>query len=342
MNRPGEEKLHRRGAEAQRTLFDQVDSAPLRLCGLLLLLSFQAAAAPARPQAKPHRFSSSLDKAKVTLGEPFTLTIEVTHPAADTYALPEPLPLGELSPRGKPATVRKPGPGAAEATTSFSVPLVDVKTLKPAVPDLELRVEGPAGARALTVPGQPLELVSLVEPGGKQGPEVGPRAPKPPVPIYGRSWLWAWGLAGAAAVAALLWAAAVLGRRLRQIRQVRAADPPLTPEEQALQRIAALRARAPWTRGEGRAAIFELSEIMRGYLGARLGFDALDLTTDELLGELRRRRILGLDLTELTEDFSWEDLVKFAKVEPTSEECVHALDNARDLIDRTRPPEARA
>ena len=63
--------------------------------------------------------------------------------------------------------------------------------------------------------------------------------------------------------------------------------------------------RAPWERGLGRAAVFELSEIVRDYLGKRLRFPALDLTTDEVVEELKRRRILGLDLAGLRDDFAW-------------------------------------
>ena len=101
-------------------------------------------------------------------------------------------------------------------------------------------------------------------------------------------------------------------------------------------RLLALKQRRPWERGLGRAAVFELSEIVRAYLGRRLKFDALDLTTDELLTDLRRRRLLGLDLAELSEELAWQDLVKFAKAEPTPQECAGAIDRAAGLVDRTR------
>jgi len=97
-----------------------------------------------------------------------------------------------------------------------------------------------------------------------------------------------------------------------------------------------LKRRAPWERGLGRAAVFELSEIVREYLGKRLQFPALDLTTDEVVDELKRRRILGLDLPALRDDFAWQDLVKFAKAEPLPEDCVHAIDRAASLVDRAR------
>jgi hypothetical protein len=146
--------------------------------------------------------------------------------------------------------------------------------------------------------------------------------------------LWLWLL-----LAALACAAAVLFWRLRKRRArqaVEALPPPIEPAEEALQQLAALRASAPWKRGEGRAAIFRLSEIVRGYLGARLDFNALDLTSEEFLAELRRRRLMGLDLAELIEEVRWEDLVKFARMEPAPEECQRAIDRAESLVRHTR------
>ena len=92
----------------------------------------------------------------------------------------------------------------------------------------------------------------------------------------------------------------------------------------------------PWQRGEGRAAIFRLSEIVRGYLGERLSFNALDLTSEEFLQALRERRLMGIDLAELTEEVRWEDLVKFAKLEPSGEECLRGISRAESMIRHTR------
>lgn len=298
---------------------------------------------PSVPEAKPKSFKAALDKAQVTLGEPFTLTIEVTHPAADSYALPPRLKVGELTLRGAPSVQRAPGAaGSGEATTTFALPLADLRSLKPAVPDIALSVQGPAGARSFTVPGQPLELRSVVTGDGKGGEaskQEGPHGPKAPVAIYTRSYLWVGVLAGLGLFAAALWLAAHLGRRAKARRELLAMPKPLSAEDEALHRIGVLRARAPWARGEGRASIFELSEIVRVYLGRRLSFDAMDLTTDELLLALRQRRVLGLDLSELTEQLSWENLVKFAKVEPEADECLQALERAAELVDRMRPVE---
>lgn len=301
------------------------------------LLVAQAAAAP-RTEAPGVEASVHADKPHAEIGEPFTLTIEARHAATDTVSLPEPLNLGDLTVRAAPTVSRQIEAGGSRAVTRITVPVVNLKTLKPRVPELALRVDGPDGARQTMTKALTLQLTSLVEPEDKPAPKTkGPMPPKQPVSIPVRSFLWASVLFGIAALAALLYAAAVLGRRARERRRLANVPKPLSIDEVALRRIMVLKHCAPWNRGQGRAAIFELSEIVRDYLGKRLGFDAIDLTSDELLTELRKRRILGLDLAELTEELSWENLVKFAKLEPTAAECEAALVRAAELIERMKP-----
>jgi hypothetical protein len=313
---------------------------------VIALLLAAAAAAPAEaqpaPQAHPFAVSARADKAAVTLGEPFTVTIRVEHPALDVYALPEPLAVDPLALRGAPSVARQSQGDRAE--TTFTLPLAVLKSLEPRLPALSLRVDGPEGVRQLTVPETPIRLRSLVAEERAPTAEQAHHGPKPPVPVLVRSFLWAWVLGGV-----LLLAAAILAvreaRRRRALRPVPVPPPP-TPEEEAMARLLSLKQRRPWDRGLGRAAVFELSEIVRAYLGSRLRFDALDLTSEELLAELRRRRLLGLDLPELSDELSWQDLVKFAKAEPGAEECERAIDRAASLVDRTRAvvemPERRA
>ena len=78
-------------------------------------------------------------------------------------------------------------------------------------------------------------------------------------------------------------------------------------------------------------------QILRTYLGKRLAFNAVDLTNDELLCALRDRRPAGLDLDALAERLSWEDLVKFAKMEPLGAECSLAVEEARALVALLQP-----
>lgn len=292
-------------------------------------------AAGALPEASPLALEVHADPEEVTLGEHIAMRIAVEHDARDVYSLPafDPAPLA--TPAGAPAPAsRREELGSGKARTTFELTLADYGTVEPRLPDLTLAVSGPDGARQVSVRGRPLKFRSLVQEEGQGSPERAHHGPKPPVPAYVPSYLWACLLAG------LLVAAILLALWMRW-RRKRASAPVLVPEtpfdDVALERLEALRKQAPWTRGAGRATIFTLSEIVRGYLGARLQFNALDLTSEEFIAELRRRRLIGLDLAELIEEVRWEDLVKFAKVEPSAEECLKGVERAELLIRHTRP-----
>jgi len=285
------------------------------------------------PEAQPFNLDVQVTPEEVTLGEHMTVRISVEHDLRDVYGLQgfDPAPLAVPQGAPAPAQKREELPGG-HARTVFELVLVDYGTLEPRLPDLTLAVNGPDGARQLSVRGRPLKLRSLVEEEGQGAPDRAHHGPKPPVPVMVRSYLWVAVLLAIAAVVAAI----VLWRR----RRARAAAPvlaiPLRYDELALEQLESLRVQTPWQRGEGRAAIFRLSEIVRGYLGERLSFNALDLTSEEFLQALRERRLMGIDLAELTEEVRWEDLVKFAKLEPSGEECLRGISRAESMIRHTR------
>jgi len=305
------------------------------------VIALVLAAAAALPEAAPLSVDARVAPEEVTLGEHIKLELSVEHDARDVYSLDsfDPAPLA-VPPDAPPPQARREELAGGRVKTTFVLQLTDYTTVEPRLPDLLLHVTGPDGARQLTVRGRPLKFRSLVREEGQGAPDRAHHGPKPPVPLMVRSFLWLFMLLGlAAAIAAVLWL-----RRLRKRRQEdeQRAAAALDPDEEALQRLAALRAAAPWKRGDGRAAIFAVSEIVRGYLGERLRFNALDLTSVEFFEELHRRRLLGLDLAELIEEVRWEDLVKFAKLEPSAEECLRAIARSESIVHHTRPQRAVA
>ncbi len=292
--------------------------------------------AAALPEATPFALDVEVTPETITLGEHVAVHIAVEHDGHDVYSLdsfnPAPLAFAEGAPA--PRTRREELKGG-RARTTFEFQVADYASLQPRLPDLTLSVNGPDGARQVSIRGRPLKLRSLVQEEAQGSPERAHHGPKPPVPLMVRSFLWAWLLGALLLIGALL---LVRKQLLKRKLLTKSALPPQVPSDDlALGRLVDLRARSPWTRGEGRAAIFELSEIVRAYLGDRLQFNALDLTSEEYLAELRRRRLIGLDLAEHIEEVHWEDLVKFAKVEPTADECLRGIDRAESLIRHTRP-----
>ncbi len=299
--------------------------------------STTAAPPPPLPQARALAVRSTLSKDEITLGEPFVLTIEVTHPPDDAYALPGDLAgqldKGKLKPSGDPAVQRDRVPQGAH--TTFAIPLVVLASMEPAIPEITLLVQGPEGPRALTVQGQALKVKSLVKAEGAPNDEHAHHGPKPPVAVMERAYLWAWILVGLAAVVGAAFALRkLLARKKEAVIEAIVVE---APETIALRRLDDLRRRAPWKSGQSRAAIFERSEIVRTYLGQRLAFNAIDLTSDELLAQLRERKPAGLDVDAIASRLAWEDLVKFAKMEPQPGECEAAMDEAQSIVEALRP-----
>jgi len=297
--------------------------------------SSDAGVAPSLPEARPLALNLEVRPEEITLGEHVVVRLAVEHDSRDVYTLPgfDPAPLAV--PQGSPAPSQVREELQDRARTTFTIALVDLGSLEPRIPDLVLRVTGPEGERALTVRGRPLKFRSLVKQENQGAPDAAHHGPKPPVPVMVRSYLWVSALAALAALVAL--AFAIRWWRKREKVVLAKLIPEVPYDDLALEQLTRLRQQRPWERGAGRAAIFELSEIVRGYLGTRLEFNALDLTSEELVEELKRHRLMGLDLSGLSEEVRWEDLVKFAKLEPTAEECLRGLERAESIIRHTRP-----
>jgi hypothetical protein len=82
------------------------------------------------------------------------------------------------------------------------------------------------------------------------------------------------------------------------------------------------------------------SYTVRKYLGGRYGFDGLESTTREILQVLRRVVPSVAPLDEIHAFLRQADLVKFARLTPTPEECRIALERGEDIVHRTVPPVA--
>jgi len=319
-------------------------ASPLLALSILLAAPEGALTDKDIPDAHPIALRAQLDHQEITLGQSFALVIDVVHDPADTYSLQpglaEALSKGSLELRGEPqiarAVIAADAGVAASARTTLTLPLADVASMKPSLPALDLDVQGPSGPRKLHLPEQALSVESLVAKEGEPNPEHAHHGPKPPEQITVRSYLWLWLLLAIAAVAAGM----VAFNKYRKRAAEKAAEPPPPerPDSEAQRRLKDLRDRAPWSTGQGRAAIFELSEIVRTYLGKQLDFNAVDLTSEELLLALGSRAapVPGLDLLDFAERIRWEDLVKFAKLEPTAAECVNAVESAGNLVEQTR------
>jgi len=182
--------------------------------------------------------------------------------------------------------------------------------------------------------------------GDEAAPELRPASG--PVEVARRDWTLVYigaALGGLAALAALAW---FLSRRLR--RRERHAGHAETvrrapAHEEALARLQKLESSGALDADDRKPAYFEMSEILRDYLGRRYQFPGLDYTTEEVNGALAARPEASPIADDVARWLTDADFVKFADYPATADEARAALYKVRQLVHETMPraesPEAQ-
>jgi hypothetical protein len=95
----------------------------------------------------------------------------------------------------------------------------------------------------------------------------------------------------------------------------------LQPYEIALQELEKLRLKKVWQSGKIKEYHTELTEILRIYIEGRFGMMAMEMTSDEIIDQLKdNKEIIKDALDKLIQIFFMADLVKFAKAQPLPSE----------------------
>lgn len=282
----------------------------------------------ALPDAEPLTWKAGVSKADLGLAEPFVVSVEIKHPASDTYELRPGLDFEPFGVREKKVETTPTDP----AVTTLRLTLQPFKTGVLTVPRLRFLAQGPAGARKFDVPPQTVTVLGVIDPAQGQ-PAM--REDLRPLPTrYSTRW---WPVVLALALVLLAGLAWWWKKRSERPKAAAPPKPRDPPDIEALLRLDALEAERLVSEGRHQEHYFRLTEIARDYLGRRYEFDALEMTTDELLQELRRRSTPGLEFDALADFLRTCDLVKFARREPTDGDAKGAMDSARRLVERTRP-----
>lgn len=121
------------------------------------------------------------------------------------------------------------------------------------------------------------------------------------------------------------------------IRKVKV-EPKIPPHILAIQEIERVKSEKSWQKGEPKAYYTELTDIIRNYIHGRFGFNALEMTSSEIIEKLQESKNQE-DIKDLKELFQTADLVKFAKHNPLMNENDANLINAIEFINETKPVE---
>ena len=291
-------------------------------------------AAPEEIDPDAPTVAARVDRAVAHVGDPLHVSVVTIAKSAVPVNLPGTLDLGNLSLLDRKEAEQNLGDGRIRR--EFTLTVAGYETGDTRIPAIEVTYLGPHGdVRTVSTAPIPIKIASLIanepEPALKDSPG-GP----PPVVVMEQN-LWPAYIAGgvlAAALGALV--AALVVRRLRARRGERPGPPPRPAHEIALERLDRLGAYGFLENADNRPFYFAVSEVIREYLGARYGFDSLELTTDELGAELKKRAGRELVLSEVSGWLGACDLVKFAKISPTAAEARGALESAIRIVSTTK------
>ncbi len=287
------------------------------------------------------RVAFTADRADLTVGDPVTLTLEVTHPADHVVVVPR------LGPEWGPFEVVSQTAAHANANgdgTETTSQQLTVTVFAPGAfetPDLSISVRGPDGGVERVFPPPVRLTVNSV----LAGTDEQLRDIRPPADLASPLWTRPAALvvAALATLAMLVPAAYVASRRLggRAPRAMAPVDP-RTPWEIAVQEIDRMeRLDLP---GDGRFKEHYalVAEVVQAYLRATYLEDAgrphaTDMTTDEIGTAIWQSSLDRKNAGLVVDLFLEADLVRFSNYTPLEAQAYEALRRARDLLESTRP-----
>ena len=271
----------------------------------------------------------------LTVGDPVTLHLSVTHPA-DDRVLPPVLPQewGDFEVRSQSTTtVTSHQDGTATTTQDIQAALFapgDFTT-----PDFSVTVISPDGSSTeQAVPPVTLTVNSVLTPDDSALRDI-----KPQIDLQPPSLLPQFILIALAVIVAVSLVCLFYRRFVRKNVDALAVEIDLrTPYERARDELRALEALDMVGQGLYKAYYSRLSEILRLYIEGVYGINAPDMTTFEIRRALRQNPGLDTTLTQqVIKILNDCDLVKFAKSEPETGAARIILEQVHAWLERTRP-----
>ena len=158
------------------------------------------------------------------------------------------------------------------------------------------------------------------------------RALKSQMSVDERGPVWPWALL-------LLISVAVLSLMYHIYRRKKVLAPsPLVPQKSpyvlAVEALAEIEGMSLIRDGKIKALYTRVSDVVRCYEGALYDFDAMEMTTGELVGALKKSGFA--DLTEVSRFLGDCDRVKFAKYNPPDMDVEGLMGRARRIIDKQK------
>lgn len=113
----------------------------------------------------------------------------------------------------------------------------------------------------------------------------------------------------------------------------------LPPHVRAIQELDKLKAEKIWQQGREKEYYTKITDILRTYMFERFRINAMEMTSGEILTEIRKKSEGDSVYNNLVQILSVADMVKFAKHKPYMDENDLSLMNAYFFVNQTREPD---
>jgi len=285
---------------------------------------------PALSQDTKAQLKTAVDATTVTIGDVVTVKRSVKHPETLKIAFP-PLgtSLGEWTVRSsKPLAPTKLADGSVEDTLELQ--LAAYKTGDFEIPALNVETVKTSGEKEVLA-SEPIKIAVQSVLTGNQD-TLKDLKPQAEIEADYKPFLFF--------LAALASAAYLVYRLVQYFKRRKRAPIPKpervrSAEEIAREAIERLLARKRVEQGHFKQFYLELSEIIKRFLGSKLGVHSLERTTEEFTRDLRAVSVPSAEYRMIREFLEGCDLVKFAKYWPGAEEVEQTIARARAMIDGT-------
>jgi hypothetical protein len=224
-----------------------------------------------------------------------------------------------------------PGGQGSWNTDVYEIQLTVYRTGDFEIPPIEVELSDNSGkTEKITSPAIPIKVQSVLSGADETLKDLKPQAEIPP--DYKPFFL---------TLIAILAGLVSIYQLIRYLRKRKPAEVGIvvdmrSPEEIAREAIGRLLDRRLIERGLHKSFYLEISEIIRKYLGSKLGISSLERTTEEFMRDLRST-LLPANPIEMIGDFLDDcDLVKFAKYRPSEEEVKEIVEVSYQVVENTK------
>lgn len=277
---------------------------------------------------------SKIDSIQILIGEQTDVTLSVTAPNGSEVKMPEYKPSQNITPGVEvislsDADTSKLDNGLVRITKKYTLTSFDEKLYY--LPPMKIKVNGKEykskslALKVLTVPVDTLHPEKFYPPKGVQDN-----------PFIWSEWEQAFWLSVIFVIVCVL--TYYLWTRLKEnkpvLAQVRIIKK-IPPHQKALKEIEHIKEEKMSMSEDQKTYYTLLTDVLRKYIKARFGFNAMEMTSSEIISRLQQEDDKKM-IDELKELFTTADLVKFAKYSTLINENDANLVNAIEFINTTK------